>query len=294
MKAVIALQKLILDETKKVSHIIQHAHLIASKLDLSDFKNWCSLEMNGYLHVPKEQIPNYRYINGTIGVRHLFSGMVNTFGNAPISLSHKVMFDSVSKLEAYSYDEKGNTALKLDQEVNSYFAQHVPYYDECVGYLIVNKSEFDNALYMIKSKVLEFTEELERNGILGEEWEFTKEEKQMTQNVNYHIGNVGNMANHNENSTINQTSTNTVQVVKGNFDSLATKLKDYGVEESDIQDLKKIIDVTPQPLSSEQFGDGVTTWLGRMSLKALKGSLTVGKDIAMAVLVEAISSYYGF
>lgn len=134
--------------------------------------------------------------------------------------------------------------------------------------------------------------ELEKQGILGEEWEFTEQEKQMTQNINYHIGNVGNMANHNDNSTINQTSTNTVQVIKGDFNSLASKLKDYGVEDADIEDLRNVIDVTPSPASSDELGEGVTNWLGKMSLKALKGSLKVGKDVAMGVLVEAITTYY--
>lgn len=111
-------------------------------------------------------------------------------------------------------------------------------------------------------------------------------------NISYHIGNVGNMANHNDNSTINQTSTNTVQVIKGDFNSLASKLKDYGVEETDIQNLKNVIDVTPTPTSSDELGEGVTNWLGKMSLKALKGSLKVGKDVAMGVLVDAITTYY--
>lgn len=111
--------------------------------------------------------------------------------------------------------------------------------------------------------------------------------------IHYHsLNNYGNLSSHNDGSTINQTSTNTVQVIKGDFNSLASKLKDYGVEETDIQNLKNVIDVTPTPTSSDELGEGVTNWLGKMSLKALKGSLKVGKDVAMGVLVDAITTYY--
>ena len=63
-------------------------------------------------------------------------------------------------------------------------------------------SDLDHAIYLIKSKALEFSCQLEDLNVLGDNWSFSEEEvKKIT---NYHIETVQNMANHGTNSTIIQ------------------------------------------------------------------------------------------
>ncbi|SSO39341.1 AbiTii domain-containing protein [Acinetobacter nosocomialis] len=293
MKAIIALQKLVLTPSSKVSDILRHAYLIACKLNLEDFKKWCELELNGYFDIPDEDVPKDRYIFGSLCVKNSLDGSRATF-QADAVFSGQLIKESISFFEEAVATTSESIKLQQKDSLDALLRKANPQLNgtNFIFYIEVSKAPFYKVLENIKFKILELSYELEKQGILGEEWEFTEQEKQMTQNINYHIGNVGNMANHNDNSTINQTSTNTVQVIKGDFNSLASKLKDYGVEDADIEDLRNVIDVTPSPASSDELGEGVTNWLGKMSLKALKGSLKVGKDVAMGVLVEAITTYY--
>lgn len=309
--SVIKLQQLALDPNIPIIELLTNAYVIALKLDIINFSDWCKKELHGYQE--DDQIPAYRFFRGNIYAS-------DSEGYKPVILSGenaeyyemKIIRDAITNLQSLSSTNESQILLKLDPEFEKYFIEkftqddrqrfsrlgltNTPYYDlvapTYMPVLAISKAQIEHVFVIIRDIILNWSLSLEKQGILGDGLIFTKQEKQMTQNVNYNIGNVGNMANHNDNSTINQTSTNTVQVIKGDFNSLASKLKAYGVEEADIQDLKNVIDVTPTPTSSDELGEGVTNWLGKMSLKALKGSLKVGKDVAMGVLVEAITTYY--
>ena len=309
--SVIKLQQLALDPNIPIIELLTNAYVIALKLDIINFSDWCKKELHGYQE--DDQIPAYRFFRGNIYAS-------DSEGYKPVILSGenaeyyemKIIRDAITNLQSLSSTNESQILLKLDPEFEKYFIEKFtqddrqrfsrlgltsnPYYDlvapTYMPVLAISKAQIEHVFVIIRNTILNWSLSLEKQGILGDGLIFTKQEKQMTQNVNYNIGNVGNMANHNDNSTINQTSTNTVQVIKGDFNSLASKLKAYGVEEADIQDLKNVIDVTPTPTSSDELGEGVTNWLGKMSLKALKGSLKVGKDVAMGVLVEAITTYY--
>ncbi len=289
--SVIKLQQLALDPNIPIIELLTNAYVIALKLDIINFSDWCKKELHGYQE--DDQIPAYRFFRGNIYAS-------DSEGYKPVILSGenaeyyemKIIRDAITNLQSLSSTNESQILLKLDPEFEKYFIEKFtqddrqrfsrlgltnnPYYDlvapTYMPVLAISKAQIEHVFVIIRDIILNWSLSLEKQGILGDGLIFTKQEKQMTQNVNYNIGNVGNMANHNDNSTINQTSTNTVQVINGDFNSLASKLKAYGVKEADIQDLKNVIDVTQTPTSSDELGEGVTNWLGKMSLKALKGS----------------------
>lgn len=116
----------------------------------------------------------------------------------------------------------------------------------------------------------------------------------MTQHVTYNIGgNVGNMANNNDNSSINQTSTNTVQIIKGDFNSLASNLRNHGVEEADIQELQTIIDVTPLPQSPNEYSSDLKAWVAKMVTKSIDGTWQVAVGAAGSLLATGLQQYFG-
>ena len=119
-----------------------------------------------------------------------------------------------------------------------------------------------------------------------------KNEKKSGDTIHYHsLNNYGNMANHNNESTVTQTSNLTVN--KGDFGSLASRLKGYGVEDEYIQDLKNVIDVTPNPQSPTEYSDGVNSWIGKVTVKALTESWDVVKGVGIGIFPELIKVYYG-
>ena len=59
------LQRDALDTNVKVSELLRKAYVVATKLNIPDFKNWIQKELNGY-GFDKDEIPNYRLLTGEI------------------------------------------------------------------------------------------------------------------------------------------------------------------------------------------------------------------------------------
>lgn len=289
MKAVISLQKLCLDYSVDVSEILLNARLIASKLKLDDFREYCNSEIEGYFKSEIKNIPQYRWIRGRVLGR---KGVEIYSVSCSFDDSYKIFKDSIIKFENYGFDDEQRLYISLDKikEDNIRKIKNIP--DEYDLLLDIHHSDIENALYSVRSKILSFSEELERNNILGEEWEFTEQEKKMTQNVHYTIGNVGNMANHNDNSTINQTSTNNVNIIKGDFNSLASNLRSHGIEEADIQELQTIIDITPLPQSQSEYSSELKSWMAKMIGKSIDGTWQVAVGAAGSLLATGIQQYF--
>ena len=74
MKATIALKKISLDPTAKITDILRHAFAIAENLDLQDFKIWCECELKGYYNTADENLPNYRLVEGTLHAMNISNG----------------------------------------------------------------------------------------------------------------------------------------------------------------------------------------------------------------------------
>ena len=64
INAVIKLQQDALNPSIDTTSLLRTAYLIASKLSLTDFKQWISHELNGY-DTP-ESIPQYRNVHGEL------------------------------------------------------------------------------------------------------------------------------------------------------------------------------------------------------------------------------------
>lgn len=130
---------------------------------------------------------------------------------------------------------------------------------------------------MIRSTVLEMACVLEQKNILGEEWEFTTLEKQVAINITNFQCILGDITG----GIVNQN--NNLEVKVNDFDSLAIHLKKYGLEISQIQELRTILEDNPSSQSIDGYGERLKTWLG-----ALSGS------VSTELVVEAIKTFGGF
>lgn len=105
------------------------------------------------------------------------------------------------------------------------------------------------------------------------------------------------------NTTIHQGSANIVgnaqdsiitQAVEiNNWESLENALKEKGIKQEDIDELKEAIESDPIPESSSKFGPLVSGWIGKMVGKAAKGLWDIGVSTAGSLLATAICKYYG-
>lgn len=203
MSVILDLQKTILRESSLTSNILHYIYLIALKSDADELKKWCDLEINGYFKSSDNEVPHYRWFKGELLARNVNTGEIFSF---PFVLkdSIRILRDSIIKLENYNYDEKGKLYISIDLKKEHEIRNKYNISDEYTVFISINKDDVLNAIYLIKTKCLEISCDLERLDVVGEDWDFDTTEIQNI--INYHIETVQNMANHSNNSTIMQSN----------------------------------------------------------------------------------------
>lgn len=107
-------------------------------------------------------------------------------------------------------------------------------------------------------------------------------------NIEHFQGILGNV----ENSKVAQNLESVV--VKGDFESLRRKLYELKVDQKDIDELRKAIEIEPAIKDQTVFGKNVGAWIGKMVKNAATGAWDIGVNTAGNVLALLIARYYGF
>lgn len=208
MSIVLDLQKLAIDSNCDILSLLRKAYFVSRKLDITDFQEWITFELNGYDEHNK--IPEYRKITG------LLKGFNPYHGWIPVIIpdkrleeticTHK-LFDSIPSL-VNLIGNQGNSTLYIQlpgatiQTICSMTGYEANY-----G-LRISSNSIANIIEQVKNKILDWSMLLEENGIIGENFQFTVEEKAVVQNtpqiINYISNIYGNMAN----SQLQQGTTN--------------------------------------------------------------------------------------
>lgn len=292
MKAIIELQKRAMDSSTDIVELVRYAYVIAYKLNLHDFADWCNAELEGYSVHNNIPLPEYRCVRGTIMVSG-YKGFVQSYSFSDADKNARLScmgFNSdIMTLIRLVKNQDNYLNIKLSQSIEQSILQDPQNIFVDQAYLEVHKSEFEKIFAMIRKAILDWTLKCERKGILGNEWIFTDKEKEMAQNITYNIGSVQNMANHNADTTINQSSQN-ISITKGDFSSLAKFLVDKGINAPDIKELKYIIDTEPNLATEGMANNTLQSWIGKITI----GGGLVVKGVAVETIVEAIKYYLGF
>lgn len=96
---VIDLQRQALDAKTRVSDMLRTALVVASKLDVSELRQWCRHELDGYDDHP---VPQYRKVKGTVMALNPMRGWIPVgFPDAALGdqLATRAAVQSVSELE---------------------------------------------------------------------------------------------------------------------------------------------------------------------------------------------------
>ncbi len=109
-------------------------------------------------------------------------------------------------------------------------------------------------------------------------------------NINNFNGNVNNAGSIGAGNTGDISQQNTITA--GDFNSLAKQLKEYGIDDENIAELKQAIEESPVPTSADNFGDKIGSWVGGAIGRAYSGTLKIAASAAPALLTNAICHYY--
>lgn len=156
--------------------------------------------------------------------------------------------------------------------------------------LKINKINYLNILHSVRSIIQAWSISLEEQGFIGQSFSFTKEEKIMAINNNYHIDNLNGILGDVINSNVTQ---NNLVSFKNNEILLRELLKDSKVDQDDIDEITRILSDSEPPQDKDSFPHQVKEWLKKMMGKSVDGSWEIGIAAAGSTLSQIICRYYG-
>ncbi len=186
-KIVLELQNDTMDDTKKVSYLLTKALVIARKLQLEDFANWCNKELEGYDH--KDEKPSYRKINLIYKAWNPYRGFI------PVVIQDKKFQETISEQdvdrsihEIEEYASMSETTLKfsINPELQRIFSEMGNLQFEITAF--VGRGQYIRICQQIRKLILDWTIELEKEGILGDDLEFTTTEKEKAKDEIHNYG----------------------------------------------------------------------------------------------------------
>lgn len=207
MSVVVEMQLETADSSISVSSLLRKAKIVATKLGLQDFLKWLDMELNGYIGVESDQIPEYRQLHGELKAFNPYHGwqpilfehasMREYYSSAPINqaigpleemvTAHKKDNKSGSLVFAFSPEKKQSLIDRLDLPMDVS--------------LFLSVSSVHGILDAVRNSLLDWTLKLETAGITGDGLVFSAEEKHqaipVTQNFfAQNIGHIGNAYDH--------------------------------------------------------------------------------------------------
>lgn len=289
---VIRFQAMAMNSETPISSLLRMAKAIAVKLDLRDIDEWMTHELNGY---PVDAfIPDYRKIRCELKAVHPHHGYIP----APVAnwkqeqnLTTVSVRQAAGELEAGAAD-KGTLTFRLPTEYSHSLQASQPEFLRFDLVRITGYHTMLNIVDQVRNRLHEWSLELEQQGILGENLQFSQKDKDRasmtTNNFNFH-GNISNAGvigadNHDFKQQ------NTLQVTAGDFDALRANLESMGFAAEDVHELKTVLESESAPAVPGHALPKVYAWLG----KAGERLLDAGLDKAAPLAIEAISKYLGF
>jgi hypothetical protein len=225
--AVHDLQAAIVQGKQSLTQLLRQTKLIAAKLSLEDVEEWVDCELKGY---PKGvEPPAYReFTTQHVEVRNpmvgwKFAGQLELAlrANEPIAEIEQL---SKGDMLYMSLDQKENFPIRdtLGGSLGSDWNQRIG----------TPASEFKNILERVKDELLQWTTELEKRGIKGEDMDFDESEKKTAGKMVFNIGTVQGMVG-------NVTSS---QVTVHDYSSIHQLLIDHKIPKQERRELEDLMD----------------------------------------------------
>lgn len=186
---VLDLQNEVTKQDCDIVNVLRKAHLIATKLGLTDFDKWITCELNGYKK--GDVLPDYRTIKGTLKAYTPFNGWVPaviTDQKTEDALCIADVANSISEIIELSSNSKNKilteyTGKQLEL-INNLFDEPFTRFA-----LYLSPSAIKDIVEKVKTTVLEWTIKLEENGIMGEGMQFNSDEKETAKTISQPINN---------------------------------------------------------------------------------------------------------
>ena len=231
---VLELQKEAMDSRIKLSDSLRKALIIASKLNLEEFREWIKKELMGY--TKDDQSPDYRKVRGSVQYFNPYHGWQSVIFKTSESrdiLSTRANGQSIAELEELLLNSKPGDMLTMQispEILHRAFPEALEL--NMPPCLVVGHTEIAGIIDSVRNILLEWSLKLEKDGVLGDGLSFSKEEKEKASNINYNIQNFSGV--------IGNVQSSNLQI--GDYNTIHSELKRLGVPQKERNDLEEILD----------------------------------------------------
>jgi hypothetical protein len=289
---VVELQQLSSESECPVDQLLRKALLVATKLDIQDFRDWIQLELKGY--PSSSEVPRYRIAVAEIRLVNPVLGRLIPFFLPPDiagPLEKTQIRQAIGTLVELSGTPSDTFSLTIRPELRQSLVE-VQGRFPMEPVMQISRVYVTTVLDAVRNLILEWSLRLEQRGIMGEGMTFSPKEKDIAMSSsNIHIGSFQGVYGNIINSEVSLHQN--MEVKAGDFASLAATLAKSGVEDGDIRALKEAVDSDSTPVAAEKFSPRVSSWIGGMMTKAASGAWKVTLETAGKLLPTAIAAYYG-
>ena len=244
---------------------------------MKNFERFVQLELSGYDSVTEQDIPEHRFFSArfkndaSIVDTPIESKLLKRFTIKESIAIIENNFQQMVKSNVLFYyrpcAEKVNEALRAEFKIHADF--------QC----IFPRQEYLRVIQSVKGIVQDWTSELKKMNIYGENLMFSGEDKTKAQSIHFHNSIIGVVGNPQSSTTIQNINNG---VVQGDFESLKEFLVKSGLPTDDIECLKKIDN--EEKNNPAGFRSKVFTWLGNLGSKI--------EDAIIVVVTQAVLKYY--
>ncbi|MGC1002420.1 abortive phage resistance protein [Pantoea agglomerans] len=291
---VLELQALARNRESDIIEVLLTAKMIAVKLGLKDLSEWMEYEIDGY---PGDaDLPEYRTGQGIIRYWNPYQGWQNLqFRNVPASVITTIqtytLSESISSMQ-YADSEDGMCRLVIPPRLVELILKGQETPSEICWFFSANKLK--HIVTTVRNKILNWSLELESQGILGMGLLFTQNEKDAApltvNNTNIFHGAVNNAGAIGAGNTGDIQQQNSIS--SGDIASLENELKKYGIADNDLSELKQLVEQSTKPTSKTEVEKSFGAWIGKITGQAFTGVLNIAGAAAPAILTNALCHFY--
>ena len=228
---VLELQNEVTKQDCDIVNVLRKAHLIARKLNLTDFDKWISCELNGYTE--DDTIPEYREVQGVLTALNPYHGWVCvmvTDKKTEEAFCCRRLRNSISEIKSLSDKNENCLVLNLTSEAQILLNKWSSGLSPTQFRVELSATAIGDILEKVKNTVLEWTMKLENEGILGDGMQFNSTEKETAKRIpqavnNYYGSNINVINAPMNNSPVIAGSNNSMEFSYERAGQIATEIE---------------------------------------------------------------------
>lgn len=212
------------DKQTSISELLRLARIVSVKLDLEDFQQWISNELNGY----KGDVPDYRRLRGQLMGVNPFHGMIPAmFSDDEIAelVAMRDVRQRIAEIEVLASHEDGQLSMPLSDEQQLMLRR--AFHQNMEFRLVFQSVSMLGIVDAVRNVILDWGLTLEKNGIRGEGMTFSREDKEKAndQVVHYRIDRIENFTGALGNISGGQVNATTTVIKVEEVEKLLTQIE---------------------------------------------------------------------